>query len=42
MPIVGYWPWAVALELVFSIINLCLVSNIFPFPVSKVKLIGDL
>jgi hypothetical protein len=24
-----------------SIINLCLVSNIFPFPVSKAKLIGD-
>jgi hypothetical protein len=42
VPIVGYKPGTVALGIFFHIlIRLRLVLNVFPFPVSTAKLIGD-
>ncbi len=41
-PIVGYWPGTVALGTYFDLlIRRRLVLNVFPFPVSKAKLIGE-
>jgi hypothetical protein len=41
-PIVGYWPGTVALGTYFDLlIRRHLVLNVFPFPVSKAKLIGE-
>ncbi len=40
--IIGYWPGTMALDSVFfSLVSLCLVLNIFSFPVTTAKLTGD-
>jgi hypothetical protein len=43
VPIVVYWPGTVALGILVNFVfRRHLVLNIFPFPVSTVKLLGDL
>jgi hypothetical protein len=42
-PIVGFWPGTVALGIILNLfIRRCLVLNIFPFPISTAKFIGEL